>query len=765
MEVGGRELIQDISLLPLSAAILSGALIVTAGLAPRRKTLAGLFFLGLNLSTLLWSLAYFLQLNWGSYADPALAPYGTVDYVLIWLTSLGVAGAPTYWFLFGAADAHNRFWTSRNGILVAHLPLAYTILVSVTNPSHHLFLSEGAGGMQQYGPLAVPHFLATFVLVIAGIRFLTAQPVLGHTAAGRRKAIMLGVASAVPLAGGLLFAMRLLAGNPLPINPTPVLFPALNVVLAYQVMRGELGDIVPLSTLSAIMENTETHLAFLDPQYVIVSANSAFVRRSGHSEQELLGHDYFDLFPESGRRELFEAARESGRPVERHSEKSLFREDSPMSVSYWDWTLREVRDATGELQGFVLSLQDVTESVQAGQLSETLNELAARVHADFASDDVIRTVVAEAASAIGAESSSITINRDGRWSIMQRCEAEDSSWEDFSPDDFPHIGLALRSGQTIGIQDARNDERLNPSMMKALNVRAALVVPMMGAGRHDGAISFVTRSSTTRFSRSQVDFTERLAASMTLAWENLRLYESERRIAETLQESMLSVPRKIPGIEFEHIYRSAAESARVGGDFYDLFEIDGDHVGILIGDVSGKGIEAAVTTSLVKNAIRANAYEDLSPRIVLRKTNEIVRKQTEPELFATAFLGVLDTRTGILMYSSAGHPPPMLLHPSGQVSPLSEHSALLGVFEEADYIETEATVERGDVLVLYTDGVTEARSEGRMFGEEGIVGLLTDWPDGQPAAVVNAVFDEVMKFTDNNLGDDLALVAVRRAAS
>ncbi|MBE0476542.1 MAG: SpoIIE family protein phosphatase [Coriobacteriia bacterium] len=756
-------MIEAVSLLPLSAAILSAALIVTAGLAPRRRTLAWVFFLALNVSTLLWSLAYFMQLNWGSYVDPALAVYDSPDYALIWLTSLGVAGAPTYWFLFAAADARRAFWTSGRGIALAHVPLLYTIAVSVTNPSHRLFLAEGPNGLQTYGPLAPPHFAATFLLVGAGIYLIVARPLSSGTATGRRRALMLGGATLLTMAGGVFFAVRLLANDPLPINPTPVLFPLVNLVLAYQVMRGELGDIVPLSTLSSIMENTDAHLAFLGREYTILSANSAFIRRSGHSEAELLGHGYFELFPDPSREELFDRVRDTGEALERHADRSHFRESSPRSVSYWDWSLSPVTDSSGELQGLVLSLLDVTESIRERELSDTLNELSGRVHAGFASDEALCSAIAAAADAIGCESSAIAMRRDDQWRVMQHCERPGASWEPFSTEDFPHVALAIRAAATVGVEDTLNDERLNPYMMKALGVRAALVVPLLALPEPEGALAFNVHSAPTRFSPAQVDFAQRLASVVTLASENARMYQSERMIAVTLQESMLNVPRKIRGVEFGHAYRSASESALVGGDFYDLFEIDDRRVAILIGDVSGKGIEAAVTTSLIKNTIRASAYEEPSPAAVLNKTNEIVRVQTEIELFATAFLAVLEHTEGAITYASAGHPPALLLAPGGEVRLLAEHSTLLGTFENTTFDETVDSMAPGEVLVLYTDGVTEARRDGRMLGEQGLEEILRGATGRSPEEVVRAVFDGVLRFTHGQLSDDLALLAIRLA--
>ncbi len=135
-------------------------------------------------------------------------------------------------------------------------------------------------------------------------------------------------------------------------------------------------------------------------------------------------------------------------------------------------------------------------------------------------------------------------------------------------------------------------------------------------------------------------------------------YEHEHRIAETLQTALLSkVPRQIDGFAFETAYRAALEEARVGGDFYDVFRIDENTLGIVIGDVSGKGLRAAVEVAAAKNTIRGRAYESTDPAVVMEKTNNTLLRELSPEDFITVFLGVLDSTSKMLHYANGGHPP------------------------------------------------------------------------------------------------------------
>src|SRR3990172_6829386 len=147
-----------------------------------------------------------------------------------------------------------------------------------------------------------------------------------------------------------------------------------------------------------------------------------------------------------------------------------------------------------------------------------------------------------------------------------------------------------------------------------------LAVLLLVRGEVIGILGF-TYDTGRQFTEAELDFVPKLATSVSLAIENARLYAAERKVAETLQEAFLNMPRQIAGLEFGHIYRSATETARVGGDFYDLFELEPDRVGVLIGDVAGKGLEAAALTSVIKSTVKAYAFENFFPASILAKTN------------------------------------------------------------------------------------------------------------------------------------------------
>jgi len=276
-----------------------------------------------------------------------------------------------------------------------------------------------------------------------------------------------------------------------------------------------------------------------------------------------------------------------------------------------------------------------------------------------------------------------------------------------------------------------------------------------------GVVFMNYHSRAVELSRAQVEFAESVASTVALALHNARLYQGEHRIAEALQQSLLALPVTIQHLRFAHIYRSATEAARVGGDFYELFEIEGDLVGVTVGDVSGKGLDAAVLTSVVKNTIRAHAMDaDKTPAQVMAVANKVLFRESDPEMFATVFFGVLDTATSRLVYCNAAHTTGAVGRPGTPMTALHSNSTLVGAFPDVVFVDSVATMDRDDLLFLYTDGLTEARGDGGMFGTERVFSILEGLESGDPWIAAAHVVQEAGAFAGGHLSDDLAILAV-----
>ena len=240
--------------------------------------------------------------------------------------------------------------------------------------------------------------------------------------------------------------------------------------------------------------------------------------------------------------------------------------------------------------------------------------------------------------------------------------------------------------------------------------------------------------------------------------ETARLLEEQSSLFRRLQEALLDIPQELPGVKFGHLYRSATHQAKVGGDFYDVFAAKQGEVALLIGDVSGHGVEAARIASLVKDTVHAFAHQFATPHLVLRETNRLLVEKKMPG-FVTTFLGLLDPDTGRFIYSSAGHPAPLLAL-DGHIAPLESINPPLGVFADSRYRDEEVQIKEGSLLLLYTDGITEARNGDAFFGEGGLMACL-ERLSGQPVETLpSLLLEEALLFSGGLLRDDAALLAV-----
>jgi serine phosphatase RsbU (regulator of sigma subunit) len=238
----------------------------------------------------------------------------------------------------------------------------------------------------------------------------------------------------------------------------------------------------------------------------------------------------------------------------------------------------------------------------------------------------------------------------------------------------------------------------------------------------------------------------------------------DRRIAETFQRAILSdVWPDLPGLEIGHTYRAALEESVVGGDFYDVFPVTGNRVALMIGDVSGKGLLAAVQTARVKFGVRAFAADDPDPPRIVKRMHDALLQQGGYEGFVTLFLAVYDPSSRSLHYTNAGHEPPLLQRVTGEAEWLNLTGMVVGLnFPYVPEFASETRViQPGDALVLFTDGFTEARHDRKFWGRPGLLKAWSRYGSLAAPQAANAILDEVIKFARGRLRDDAALVVIR----
>ncbi|MDP1809732.1 MAG: SpoIIE family protein phosphatase [Actinomycetota bacterium] len=249
------------------------------------------------------------------------------------------------------------------------------------------------------------------------------------------------------------------------------------------------------------------------------------------------------------------------------------------------------------------------------------------------------------------------------------------------------------------------------------------------------------------------------------AAETQKRFEVEQHIAGALQASLLPVePPELPGYEIGTRYASATEHALVGGDFYDFIFLGDDKAGIVIGDVQGKGVDAAVTTVTTKFALRDLAVGHPSPAAVLKIMNKICWRELMPEQFITLIYLVLDMNKGTIEYASAGHHPPIICTADGCRS-FTENGTALGILENAEFNIGRERLSARETLVLYTDGIIEARLKADLFGLDRLSEVVAKNSGSAPQDICELVYKAAIDFGGHKLHDDLALIIMKRTGA
>jgi phosphoserine phosphatase RsbU/P len=261
-------------------------------------------------------------------------------------------------------------------------------------------------------------------------------------------------------------------------------------------------------------------------------------------------------------------------------------------------------------------------------------------------------------------------------------------------------------------------------------------------------------------------FAPRFLAEARLAEERSRL---ERRAEEVLAQEQLAprrwaarlAPEEIPsydGFEIGRVYEPG--TGMMAGDFYDIFPTGPQRLAIVLGDVAGHGIEASITAFQVKHVLRSFLRQYRDPAQALEEVNKTLSLMNHPEDMVSVCTVIMDTEAGTMRHASAGHPPAYVWQ-RGEIQALRATGPLLALDPDAGYFSRDLPLEVGDLLVLYTDGLTEARSGGQLFGEDRVANIIRRDP-GQDATIVCKTLLAAARDFSSHLVDDVAIVAVRR---
>ena len=325
-----------------------------------------------------------------------------------------------------------------------------------------------------------------------------------------------------------------------------------------------------------------------------------------------------------------------------------------------------------------------------------------------------------------------------------------------------HAQLLERIDDAMVEASAVDAEHLE--MLRSLEMRSAMLVPLVARGRTIGAVTLVSSQPNRVYDEGDLALAEELARRAALAIDNARVYRERSHVARTLQQTLLP-PRlpTIPGLQIAARYRFAAEGTEIGGDFYDLFETADGTWAIVIGDACGKGPEAAALTGLARHSLRAAAVREQRPARVLRLLNETILDQVADNRFLTIAYTRLAFRDSAahLTVACGGHPAPIIVRAAGGVEQVRAQGTIVGSLPDADFTEEDVVLDGGDAIVLYTDGVLEARRDDDIFGEGRLLDLLAGCTGQDARAIANTVRQAVGDFIPGLPRDDMAILVIR----
>ena len=552
----------------------------------------------------------------------------------------------------------------------------------------------------------------------------------------------------------------------------------------------------PLPRSDEILDVIGGACVVLDSDWKIIYANAEAARLAGEPVEALLGRDHWEKWPILRGSEIESAYRsvaEKNEPV--HLEHEFRTPDGLVSV----WLeIRAYPRAEGGVNVFFRDITDrkQTELKAAGDLTrETLiKQIAEAGVRGEEAQSVLDATVAALAAALGLDRCYYVIH-----DTIRHVGAITSDWRrpgleplagdyvlaDYTQDfaSFYRLGRA-QIVDDCGDPAGASTTPLPKALLDRLGLTAFVRVPMSSGSSVTALVAGMT-SGQRNWRTEEVALVQAVAAETVEVIKSLQIQQRHRRIATVLQEALQPSAQQIPDLEVAAYLKPALGEANVGGDFYDLFGIGGDRYAIVIGDVSGKGLEAAAQVSVLRNMLRTLLYQGAGPADAASDLNRIVVSNELLTGFATIFVGVYDRPSHVLRYTSCGHEHPLILRDRNLAGSASDCECVegktcgppVGVTADIRYAEEEEPLGVGDILVLYTDGLSEACPDrSRLLGIDGLIDIVkrnirpSGWDDDRNArakslTIAGNVMSEVLAFADGRLRDDACLIVIQRTDS
>jgi sigma-B regulation protein RsbU (phosphoserine phosphatase) len=403
-----------------------------------------------------------------------------------------------------------------------------------------------------------------------------------------------------------------------------------------------------------------------------------------------------------------------------------------------------------------------------------LNDIATAIGSTLSLDSVMELIVKKCLKHFGAEQGAVMLldPEDKTQPLHTMIRRADAS-RTLLPYrlDAQLIGWMLKHKRPLLVNSLVDDRRFKIRNDDKQSIRSVLSAPLLFKGSMIGLLNVFNKKSRDGFTEADRRLLAIIATQSAQVIENARLYEEEQALIRMQEEMRLAykiqtglLPHDPPKVTGYDIAGKSVPAKLVGGDYYDFIEIGDKLWGICLGDVSGKGMPAALLMANLQATLRSQILQGLSVADCLARANRLIFRSTDPDRFATLFYGVLDSAEHRFRYSNAGHNPPFLLRPGCEPVLLEVGGTVLGSFEICSYKEASTDLHPGDVILVFSDGISEAANEsGEQFGEnriaEIIAGNQADSSEGLVHKLIEAALDHSQARTPL---DDMTVVVIKR---
>jgi sigma-B regulation protein RsbU (phosphoserine phosphatase) len=400
-----------------------------------------------------------------------------------------------------------------------------------------------------------------------------------------------------------------------------------------------------------------------------------------------------------------------------------------------------------------------------------LNDLARAIGASLNSQEIMHTIIHRSLRAMGAEQGVITLvdeqaNQPMKTLIRTAVSSAGHSQYHFNQ---ALLGWMHNNKKPLMINDPENDPRFRGVKWDQA-VRSLLCVPMIVKSALRGVLTIYNKKEGGKFSEEDQRLLAIIAAQSAQVIETARLYELEQslirmkeevRLAATIQTDLL--PKESPKIAGYEISGKSVPAQVVGGDYFDFIPIEGKRIAVTLGDVSGKGLPAALLMANLQATLRSVSLMESSPRVCIERANRLLYQSTSSEKFVTLFYGVLDPEAKTISYSNAGHDNPFLFHHGAEPARLGVGGVVLSIMETFPYAEETIPMGEGDLLVIYSDGIVEAiNPDQEQFGQDRLAEVIRQHRDASPGELIDSIINAVKVHAGTAAQmDDMTLVVVR----